>query len=255
MKLANKYKSLPLYRSCAIILRQQILDGVWEEGEKLPSENELVQQFGASRITIRQALQLLETEGLITRIQGKGTFIAKKRVEQDLSGIHNYAQQLKQEGTSPGFIIESNSIIQGNKHICKNLNLDMSEKVYRIKRIKLQDNAPLMYERLFLPCKFAPDLTINMLSEVWLSTILKEKYGLPITRVKQTIEPIIIGDEEAEKLQVPPQSLGLIVDRLSWSGDQVILFTRSIVRGDQAKYYIEIDGRSKNVLGGEHVLS
>ncbi|MED4017711.1 GntR family transcriptional regulator [Sutcliffiella cohnii] len=232
--------SLPLYKSCAVILRQQILDGKWEQGEKLPSENELTAYFRASRITVRQAMQVLEHEGLITKKQGKGTFVTYKTSEQDLLGIHDFAKRSHLRGKNPSFIIENNQIIESNNLLCRNMNIDQGENVYLIKRVKLENEEPLMYERLFLPCKYAPSLTIHDLSQYWLSEILEKRFQLPVTKVKQTIEPIIIGEEEAKKLNVAPQSLGLLIDRLSWSKDKVVLFTRSIIRGDLAKYCIEI---------------
>jgi GntR family transcriptional regulator len=232
--------SMPLYKNCAMILRQQILDGKWDGGQKLPSESQLTSEFNASRITIRQAMQLLENEGLITRIQGKGTFVAHKVIEQSLTGIHDFAKNLNRKGHRPSFIIENNSIINSNNFLSRSLNIDLHSTLYRIERLKLDEETPMIFERLFLPCLYAPDLTINDLSQKWLSELLSTKFNYPITKVRQTIEPIIIGDYEAEKLSIPAQSLGLLIDRVSWSNERAVLLTRSIIRGDMAKFVVEV---------------
>ncbi|MCM3666284.1 GntR family transcriptional regulator [Mesobacillus subterraneus] len=235
--------SMPLYKNCAMILRQQILDGKWDGGQKLPSESQLTSEFNASRITIRQAMQLLENEGLITRFQGKGTFVTNKSIEQSLTGIHDFAKNLNRVGRKPSFVIENNSVIACNNFLSRSLDVEVDSCIYRIERLKLDEGTPMIFERLFLPCDHAPELAINELSQKWLSEILSTKYNLPITKVRQTIEPIIIGDYEAEKLGIAAQSLGLLIDRISWSNEKAVLLTRSIIRGDMAKFVVEVGGQ------------
>ena len=236
-------QDIPLYKKVALELREEIIDGKWVSGDFLPSEAELIKRFNVSRITVRQALQLLELEGLIIRQQGKGTYIPGKELEQDLLGIHDFAKRLHKQGHRPSFIIESIKVQEPNKLIAQILGLTEGESVYRIERIKLEDERPLMFERIFLPIKFAPDLSINEASKLWLSELLKQR-SLPITKVKQTIQPILIADYEAAKLSVPSRSLGLFVDRLSWSNENIVLFTRSIARADNARYFIESGSRN-----------
>jgi len=231
-------KNTPLYKECANILRKQILEGKWEEGDCLPSEKEFSAEFGVSRITIRQCMKLLEEEGLIIRQAGRGTFIPEKPIEQGLAGFHNFAKNTSKEGHKAGFVIENIQISLPSKHTAKALNVNENEQVYKIERIKLRDDRPLMHERIYLPRKLIPGLGLDELSQEWLSDLLA-KNNIHITRVKYSIEPFLIDDYEAKKLLVHSGLLGLLIDRVSWAGDEVVMFTRSIVRTDLVKYTIE----------------
>lgn len=204
----------------------------------MPSEKEFSAEFGVSRITIRQGIKLLEEEGLIIRQAGRGTFIPEKPIEQGLIGMHNYAKTVRKEGHKAGFVIENIQISLPSKHTAKSLNVDMNDEIYKIERIKLRDEKPLMHERIYLPRKFIPDLSLDELSQEWLSDLLS-KNNILITRVKNSIEPLWIDEYEAKKLLINPGSLGLLVDRVSWADNQIVMFTRSVVRTDMVKYTIE----------------
>ena len=85
----------PLYEQIKAILRSRVLDGTYKPHEQLPSESEMMTAFNVSRITVRQALNDLQNEGLVFRIHGKGTFVSKPKAFQDLGRLQGFGEAMR----------------------------------------------------------------------------------------------------------------------------------------------------------------
>src|SRR3990172_1738207 len=102
MPVLSKKNKLPLYYQLKAIIEERIESGEWAPGAQAPSERELCEQFKISRITVRQALAELVVEGRLTRDQGRGTFVAKPRIEQQLTQLTGFTQDMQARGQRPG---------------------------------------------------------------------------------------------------------------------------------------------------------
>jgi len=96
--LLDEKSPVPLYHQLSQILREKIEQEEWKEGEQIPTELELCEEFGLSRGTVAQALRELEDEGLVYRKQGRGTFVAEKKLSLDLSHFYSFARDMEARG-------------------------------------------------------------------------------------------------------------------------------------------------------------
>ncbi len=97
MPYVDHNSSTPLYEQIKLILRSQILDGEFKPDDWLPTERELCDLYGVSRITVVRALNELELEGFVKRIQGKGTLVASRRIEETLNTIYGFSKSMQQQ--------------------------------------------------------------------------------------------------------------------------------------------------------------
>lgn len=232
----------PRYRQLAENLRKQILEGKYERDSLFPTESELIDIFNVSRATVRQAIDILEQDGLVRRKQGKGTFVASTVIDQNFLDFHNFVIETKKIGKNPSFQIVKKEKIKSSVSWNRIFDISSEDDIWLIERVKKADSSALMFERIFLPVRSAPDLDVNPdIDHQWLSSILPNQYDMKFDRIQKFVEPIVIGEYEAKWLGVKSRSLGLLVDRLTYSDDNKVLFvTRSVIRGDVSRYAVEI---------------
>lgn len=155
LQLEHVHKSQPLYAQIKSILQDRIQNREYLPGALIPSEFKLTEEFGVSRITIRQALLLLEKEGLVERIQGKGTrVIYPKAIHENLEGIHLFTDVMKNRGIEPGTLYGHIELIYANEEISKVFHIQNNEQLYRLSRIRTGDNVPLAYTICYLSKQF-----------------------------------------------------------------------------------------------------
>ncbi len=232
-----------LYLKLADTIRQQIVDGSFPANELLPSESEMVEKYSVSRVTVRQAIAVLVEENLVKRIQGRGSFVKEANFEQNMLGSHDLLHDLGDDGQPQSFRVFDYELVTPPKHFDNIFQLPPGEKVHSFRRLKFSDGLPVMLEYLLLPTLRLPDLDKKGIEVRWIAQILAEDYGIHIKRMRKTLQPIVIGSREARHLQVKPRSVGLLVDRITWPDDtdpMPILITRSIVKSEHAKFYVNI---------------
>lgn len=233
----------PLYIQLADLIRGQIIDGSYAPGTMLPSENELVQTYQVSRVTVRQALALLHQEGMVKRAQGKGTFVADQTIEQNFFSLHDFSRELQSKGHVPSFEILGHEWKSATAELKELFQLTSDGAVLVIERIKYSDQSPIMLEKVFIPKVRIPGFPLRAIKSKLLSTILDETYSVHLVRVRKSIQPIKIGRIEAGHLKVSPGSLGLLLDRVTWTNEKAlppIMFTRAIVPGERSRFYVDV---------------
>src|SRR5690606_4704378 len=143
--------SVPLYGQLKELLRERILDGTYPPLSRMPSENELGRAFGVSRITVRQALGDLQKEGLIFKIHGKGTFVAKPKAFQNVSTLQGLAESMSQMGH------EVINRLHGLRHLAASargaarLGLEEGAPVTEVMRVRLVNREPVSLEVTYVP--------------------------------------------------------------------------------------------------------
>src|SRR5450830_1731304 len=133
---------VPLYSQLKELLRTRILDGTYPPRARMPSENDLGQSFGVSLITVRQALGDLQKEGLIFKIHGKGTFVAKPKTFQNVSSLQGLAESMTGRGYEVINRLRSFKFIPADKRVAERLQVAEGEIVAQIKRVRLINREP-----------------------------------------------------------------------------------------------------------------
>ena len=143
---------------------------------KLPSERQLADKYEVSRNTVRAALMELEATGIVRRIHGKGTFVNRVNLNSDLGSSYKFGQQMILMGKNPTTRILGFEKKEANAYFADKLQLQVGELMFKIERLRLADNVPMMFERTFLPFKAFKMLSESMLEEQSMYDIFREYY-------------------------------------------------------------------------------
>jgi len=176
-----------------------------------------VSQYKVSRITIRQALDLLAGEGLIVRQRGRGTFVAAPSLEQAMVRIVNFTQDMEQRGLHASTEVLSADLIAAPQHIAQKLNVEAGAELVYLERLRLADRTPLAIEESHLLHSFCPGLLKENFQNRSLREHLDRRYGLRWLRAKQVIRAIQAAPEIARHLEVPTGDPLLHLERISYS--------------------------------------
>jgi GntR family transcriptional regulator len=230
----DKKSPIPAYYQLKNIILQKIEQGAYSAGSLIPSERELSEILGISRMTVRQALTELVLEGVLHREKGKGTFISQPKLEQ--KNMTSFSETVIREGLVPTTEILhfSNGLVP--EEIWNQLEIKPDDKVYVLRRLRLASGQPVGIEEDFIPEKYCPgfescDLTGS------LYRLLREEYGLEIAYADHIIESSAPSKEERELLQITKAIPVLKVTCVNYAGSHAkLVYERSVYRSDYYKY-------------------
>lgn len=228
------------YITIAEDIRGKIDNQVFKEGDKLPSERKLCEEYKASRITIRQALEILENERVIQRRQGVGTYVLPSQYNQVLNSLYSFSDEVLKKGDIPKTKMIEIELIKVDDYIQKKTDLKKNTFIYKLIRIRYANEKPLVLEYTYIPAQVAPDLDIYNFSRVSLYQTLSNEYGIKIDKAMETLEATILTKEEAKLLSRDPKHIAMYIQRHAYSKGQLIEYTRSFVVGDEYKYTVEL---------------
>ncbi|TVY08132.1 GntR family transcriptional regulator [Paenibacillus cremeus] len=221
-------------------LHELIKAGKYKIGDQLPTESELCQEYDVSRTTIRLALQQLELEGHIQRIQGKGTFVSKPKIRESLTpNIRTFVEQMKDLGIASTSKVLELGVIPADYSLAEMLHVEEKDPLIKLVRIRYADNEPLQYATSYLPWRVAPGLITDDCTGS-LFDLLRSKYKVDIYRTVESIEPILIEPLVSGHLEVPAGSPAFALESLTYNNqDQPVEYSYGIVRGDRFKFTME----------------
>jgi GntR family transcriptional regulator len=241
METLIRTSKLPLYQQIYEILRKEITGGLWKAGELFPPESELIRKYQVSSITIRQALDMLQNDGLITRHRGKGTFIALQSLEKNLTRIISFTEDMRQRGSVPGTTVLSLSLIPAPIEIAKRLDIEPGEDLARIQRLRLADGEPVSLEDSYLVNKYCKGVLDYDLVGKSLRQILENDFNIYEVHAKETIRAILAPAPMAKLLLVNHNAALLFVERVSFSQFGIpVEYLHIYYRGDRYTLYNEL---------------
>ncbi len=221
-------------------LADAIAAGQLTPGDRLPTEHDLAAWLGVSRMTLRHALSELAQRGLVTRTVGRGggTFVAEPKLEQDLTTLAGFSEQLRRHGKVAGARVLAAAQIPASAAAAAALELAEGEPVHDVRRIRLADGRPIVIEHSQFPAKLFPDL-LDCRLDGSLYELLAENYGLRPHRARESLEPVVAGVREAEALDVDEGAPLMLVERTAYSLDgQPLEFARDRFRGDRTRVVV-----------------
>lgn len=238
--------TIPRHEEVSFWLRGRIESGALLEDDKLPSENQLGKQFGVSRITVRRALQTLESDGLIYRKQGLGSFVMDRRLHQGLVKLTDFVEDMQAAGIKPESILVHAAMEQAGPRVAAALGLDVGVSVFRIDRLRKGSGEPLAFDRTWLPLFYAHLLEKHDLQKETIYSILEKHYDICICRGRYRIEAVNAPNDVARHLDVPWGRALLLIERTSFTeADQRFYFQQRYYRSDRVAYELELSrGRS-----------
>lgn len=234
----DKKSPIPVYFQLKNIILEKIKNSEYFEEGLIPSERELSDLLGISRMTVRQALSQLVNEGVLYREKGKGTFVSKRKIIQN--NITSFSELVKRRGLIPSTEILYFNKDVNNHEIKKILDMEINESLYNLKRLRLANLNPIGIEEVFLPEKFFTgidkyDLTTSLYS------IIRDKYSLTISYIDNTIQAKNPTKDEKNLLKITSNKPVINIAGTACSADGVKLFYQNdTYRADEYQYNARI---------------
>lgn len=236
----SKQSPIPLYYQLKEILQAMIDNEEFQPGDAFPTERELCEVHGISRMTARKAVMALVNEGVLYREQGKGTFVAKPKPKHLLAKLKGFTEEMEEKGMTVETTILCFETMEANRSLRKHLQMqDHHETVIEIRRLRKVDGTPFALETVWLNQGMVPDLSRDMLEGGSLYTVLRQQYGYQPSYARQTIQPIQLNEYESGLLQLTPNALALLFGRTTYLENEAVMeYTKCIYRSDRYKYEV-----------------
>ena len=231
----NNFKYMQLYD----LLVGKITSGKYKPNERFPTEMELCTRFNLSRVTVRDTLNRMESDGYIYRKQGKGTFVAVRRIEQKLSKLYTLREGIEAKGMVPCNKILSFKAVAPDGRVRKALSLGENDTVYELIRCCYASDVPYAVETSYIPVSVYPEMTAEMLEERGLYKTMQFFNIIP-ERVVENLTAVPVSAEDALLLNVSPSDIAIRDERITYSGETIIEYTTDIIRCDFFSYTIEL---------------
>ena len=243
----------PRHEQISDWLREHIEQGTYDVDEKLPSEKEIGERFDVSRVTVRRALQTLESEGFIYRRQGLGSFVKERRAAQGLVRLTDFAQDMERAGLEPASRVLHHASVPVPPAPAAALGLEPRSTVVRLDRLRLGDGEPIALDRTWLPMFYAQLLEGHDLEHETIYQILETEYDIPILSGHYRITAANADEVLAEALGVESDQALLLIERLSLTeGEKRVYYQRRYYRSDRVAYELELARDPSTSDTGEH---
>ena len=229
---------IPAYIRIHDAIKKEIDGGVWEIGQRLPSERDLADEYEVSRMTLRQAITLLVEEGILERRVGSGTYVASHRVQEKMRGTTSFTEIVRSQGKTPSSQVVSYQRKPANETEIQQLQLKPSDYVVRMERVRYADNMPLVFEVASIPEKLIREFKREDITEHFFQTLTDN--GYEIGKSQQTIYAKNASERVANYLKVPKNHAVLALTQVSYFTDgRPFEYVHSQYVGDRFEFYLE----------------
>ena len=232
---------VPRYHRIAETLTDRIRRGELPAGARLDNQRQLAKSFGVTLMTLRQALELLEREHLITRRHGLGTFVAAPSIDYDILQLRRFAGDLSAKGEHVATRLLGTRFAAADPRVAEALRLPARPRVLVLERLRLVDDHPMSLQRSFLPPPLGDEVVRADLALTPLHQVLEFKLGVVVTRASETVSAVRLGRREARELGCPAGAPAFESERISYdaSGTPVV-FDRVFIPGDRFRITREL---------------
>jgi GntR family transcriptional regulator len=239
--MLNKASSIPLHVQLANLLREQVVRHQLRPNDRLPSERELCQQYGISRITVRQALSELAKAGLVYSSIGKGTYVAEAAFQEEFQPLSSFTHDLERRGMRAASQVLEASLLPADDHWSEIFFIPRGAEVVRLHRLRLTGDAPIAIQLTHLPHHLCPHLLEYDFSSCSLYEVLRNVYKLHLARSETVIEAALASSRQAELLRLPQPTAVLISQQTTLLDNGIVIeMTRSIFNSERYKLHMRL---------------
>ncbi|HEY53784.1 MAG TPA: GntR family transcriptional regulator [Caldilineae bacterium] len=240
--MIDKNYPLPMYFQLKELMREKIASGEWKPGDMVPSERELSEQYKISRMTARQALGEMATEGLLRREQGRGTFVAEPKIEHGLTRLTGFTEDMKARGLQPGALVIRLGLISPPLLAMRALQITPEEKIVLLERLRLAGEEPIALETSHLHFSAVEQLLKEDFEDNSLYQILSERYQITPARAEQKIGADLCSHREQDLLKIREGAPVLRNKRITFDQwGRPFEYTESAYRADRYVFQAELN--------------
>jgi GntR family frlABCD operon transcriptional regulator len=238
MKL-NSSSSKPLYVQLKDIIKSEINNGHYKPNQQLPTEVELCEIYGVSRITARRAVSDLVEEGFLKRQQGKGTFVKEKVLKRELISVNGFSEHIIQSGEKPNSQILSCDTVETTSHLADMLQVHEDSSLLQLKRILYIDDEPFVLEIAHYPLERFENLQEYITQSSSTYETLANKYNVKFASNTKTINIIYADSEQAKYLKCDLGQPLYFIEKVAYDMNKIPVHTSSLfIRADRAQFTV-----------------
>ncbi len=238
----SKKNHLPLYIQLKEWIAERVDTGEWKPGMQLPSERVLCDDLNISRITVRQAISELVTEGRLYRVHGRGTFVSDQKIQQGLNRLTGFTQDIKARGQEPSARVLDLQLTDAPTAVIHALKLKANTPAIRLQRLRLADGEPLAVETAWLNDKLCHPLLDLDLENHSLYQLLSEKFNIQPAYAEQRLQAVACPAPTARLLKIRKASPVLQIYRTTFApNERPFEYVESFYRGDKYIFYVSLN--------------
>lgn len=236
----------PYYYQIKKDILKKIERGLYSLGDQLPSEHQLVKEYGVSRPTIRQAIVDLVNDGVVVRGRGKGTFVSQPLITSSAQIFSTFAETMKKNQTAECSRLIHAEMIPASVKMAEELQIPAGSSVFEIVRLRLGNHEPLVIRTMQIAAAKFPGFMEEDLDAEPLYSIFQRKYGVNAISAVQSFQAVAATEREAELLKIEPGAPLLLWQGITYDADRVpIERVKALYRGDRFQFKIS-QGREMN---------
>jgi len=238
---------VPRYHQIAQTLRERIVASGQGPGERLDNQRNLAREFGVTLMTLRQALDLLERDGLIARRHGLGTFVARPAIDYDILQLRALAGDLSALGEDVATRFLRSCFVAAERRVAESLDVPERAPVFVLERLRLVDGEPVSFQTSYLPASLGEEISKADLAVTPLRQVLIHKLGVEITAARETVSAVPLPREAARELGCRPGAAAFRSDRVSVGPDGTpVVYDRVFIPGDRFRITRNLDYSALN---------
>jgi GntR family histidine utilization transcriptional repressor len=218
--------AMALYEQIKTFITRKIQDGSWPSGHRLPSESELVAQFGVARMTVNRALRELMEQGRIVRVAGVGSFVAQNKPQSTLLQIANIASEIRARGHDYRCMFLVAERIAAAPDAAVWLDLRPGESVFHTVCLHLENEVPVQIEDRYVNPRVVPDFLEQDFSGTSPSEYLVR--NVPFDQIEHVVDAVLPTAEQAERLAMTTAEPCLLLTRRTWTRNMPVTMVRCL---------------------------
>jgi len=223
----------PIYQRVKQAIVSQIAEGVWKPNQRVPSESELVNELGVSRMTINRALRELTSEGYLIRMQGVGTFVAESKGYTAMLEVHNIAEEIAQRGHRHRCKVIELREIKADPSQASLLGLNSGSPVFHSVIVHYENDLPVQLEDRLVNPQVAPDYLQQDYHRQTPYTYLMRV--APLTAGEHVVEAVLPDRRQCNLLSLESHEPCLLIRRQTWSEAKIVTYARLLYPGSRYK--------------------
>ncbi len=237
----NKNVPVQLHYQLTNVLREDIQSGEWNIGNLFPTDREIMEKYNVSATTVRRAIMQLVSEGWLERKRGKGTFIVKEPLKEDLLQLTGFFEEMYNQGLQPSADINSRGLIEVTDTLLRQFSLlgvFTSKQMVLLEKVHKVNDKPLFYVQSFWLPEYGERLLEWNITSRGTYDIAAKELGVYLTKADEIIRAGLASAREANFLHIKKGYPVLIMDRLVFNGDKPVEFSYNVCPADRYQYHV-----------------